>query len=220
VKVRAKRLSSVLLAFYLGVAMIQTLALSLPRHLLLVIGIYLVTVAWAWVVLERWAEPGRGGLARLIGLRDPFPGPRQWLQVAVMLIAMWLAYLAVAALLLRLGWPFDTGAPLEQLNSLRRGTWSSAALFFVLIGVAPLFEEAFFRAFLQRELVGLTSPVTGVLTAAMAFALLHPLPVLPLTFVMGIMLGISYRLSGVLCVPVGVHALWNLGVLILTIGVV
>lgn len=83
----------------------------------------------------------------------------------------------------------------------------------VLIG--PIFEEIFFRGFIYRNLRDLTGPGAAMVISALLFGLVHlqaPL-IVPLA-ALGIVLAFLFERSGSLLVPIAVHALWNLGQLI------
>jgi membrane protease YdiL (CAAX protease family) len=84
----------------------------------------------------------------------------------------------------------------------------------VLMG--PIFEEIFFRGFIYRNLRDLMGPGLAMGVSALLFGLVHlqaPL-VVPLA-ALGIVLAFLFERSGSLLVPITVHALWNLGQLII-----
>lgn len=84
----------------------------------------------------------------------------------------------------------------------------------VLIG--PIFEEILFRGFIYRNLRDLVGPGLAMGISALLFGLVHlqaPL-IVPLA-ALGIVLAFLFERSGSLLVPIAVHALWNLGQLII-----
>jgi membrane protease YdiL (CAAX protease family) len=88
--------------------------------------------------------------------------------------------------------------------------------------IAPLFEEFLFRGHLQtllRYFFGKWLPkgVKGqgaawgaILATSVIFALVHPLWMAPMIFVLALCLGYAYERTGVLWVSVVMHALFNL----------
>jgi len=90
----------------------------------------------------------------------------------------------------------------------------SALLLAVASGIA---EELFFRGVLIEELTSLTgSMLAGQLAAALIFSVVHFGPstsrfpkVVLVYWLAGLVLGISYSLSGTLAVPILAHAIYN-----------
>jgi len=83
----------------------------------------------------------------------------------------------------------------------------------LLVSVAAgVCEELLFRAFLQPWLSQLTTPLLGLIGASTAFALLHyaSFTYFAATLVVGLALGISYRLTESLLCVVTWHAVYDL----------
>jgi membrane protease YdiL (CAAX protease family) len=74
----------------------------------------------------------------------------------------------------------------------------------------PIFEELFFRGFLQGFLKKYTSTWGALFftSGIFAFAHLNLAAALPL-WVLGLVLGIAYENTGCLLLPIGIHACWN-----------
>lgn len=87
-------------------------------------------------------------------------------------------------------------------------------LWVALIVAAPLFEEAFFRGFLQKGLEStLLRPAGAVLVTAALWAAIHiqyELPEITVIFLLGLLLGAARIRTGSLAVPVAMHAMSNL----------
>jgi membrane protease YdiL (CAAX protease family) len=92
-----------------------------------------------------------------------------------------------------------------------------AAIAVSAVVMAPFFEEIFFRGFVFRNLRDLLGPPLAMGLSALLFGLVHlqAPQIVPLT-ALGIVLAFLYERSGSLLVPIGVHALWNLGQLVIT----
>lgn len=89
----------------------------------------------------------------------------------------------------------------------------------VVAAAAGICEELFFRALLQSWLVQVSTPVLGIVLAALVFALMHfvSMTYFVLTLVIGIVLGVTYWLSGSLLGVVVWHFLYDfiaIGVLV------
>ena len=85
----------------------------------------------------------------------------------------------------------------------------------ILVVLAPLFEEFFFRGFLFRQFQRYFGLANGVLLSALVFASVH-LSIesfFPL-FGLGVVLAIVYHYTQSLWAAVITHAAWNLGTVI------
>jgi len=75
---------------------------------------------------------------------------------------------------------------------------------------APLWEELFFRGYLQTALRGFTRrPWLGLLLASAAFAAVHPAWSWPAIFVLALCLGYAYERTGNLWTCILMHAIFN-----------
>jgi membrane protease YdiL (CAAX protease family) len=87
------------------------------------------------------------------------------------------------------------------------------ALYFLIVALS---EETAFRGILQRRLVPLTGPYLAIALASIAFLLWHGLPAdtsqLAVRLLAGLLLGLSYHLSGSLLLPVSLHWAFNVAV--------
>ncbi|MCB9728939.1 MAG: CPBP family intramembrane metalloprotease [Deltaproteobacteria bacterium] len=88
------------------------------------------------------------------------------------------------------------------------------ALSAVLMG--PIFEEILFRGFIYRNLRDLMGPPLAMLLSALLFGLVHlQVPLIIPLGALGVVLAFLFERSGSLLVPIAVHALWNLGQLLM-----
>lgn len=116
-----------------------------------------------------------------------------------------------------------TGAPDESQRALQLFAEPGDAVARLVIALsavvfAPIFEEILFRGFLYRNLKQLWGPGPAMVAAGLLFGLAHLEPglILPLS-ALGATLAFLYERSGSLLVPIFVHALWNLGQLVLAV---
>lgn len=131
-----------------------------------------------------------------------------------------LAVTLVIALSLALG-PFirSSEGPQRELVDLLRGLqgWGpTLAMFLVVAGLAPCFEELLFRGFLLPVLARRMPMAGAVLASALLFGAIHLQPLgLPTLSMLGVVLGLAARRTGSLWTPVLVHACWNGSVFVL-----
>jgi membrane protease YdiL (CAAX protease family) len=85
-----------------------------------------------------------------------------------------------------------------------------AYLLALAVGVAPMFEEVFFRGFMYpafKQRLGVTG---GLAAVSFLFASVHlNLNAFVPIFALGVMLGLAYEMTGTILVPITVHALFN-----------
>ena len=109
---------------------------------------------------------------------------------------------------------------LTHLLSTAGGPWL-AALVVLLVAVAPVVEETFFRGYLYRLLrgPGNVAPLPAAATSAVAFAGLHAYLVhLPALWVVGVLLALWYERHGRLSAAVGAHMGANLLTLVMVLA--
>ncbi len=171
---------------------------------------------------------------RLDERRGSDAGPRRSLR--------WWWAVGAAILGLLLAWPivrltaeiaasiqawFTTQAPAPLAHRTLRelaaepeiGVWM-LALIAVVVLLVPLLEEVVFRGAIQGCLRSLTtSPWPGILLTSLLFGVMHLNVVEPAAvpglIVFGVALGVVYERTGTLLAPVLMHALFNLGNIVL-----
>jgi len=90
-------------------------------------------------------------------------------------------------------------------NPLLRGY-----LLMLAVGLAPVFEETFFRGFMYPALKHRFGVGGGLVVVSLLFALVHlNLNAFVPVFVLGAMLGLAYEITGTILVPITVHTLFN-----------
>jgi len=169
-----------------------------------------------------------GGLA-LLCRAEGIPFRELWRRVAPPPVgrnlAWGLAFLALAVTLvmglsLVLG-PFlkSDQSPQRELVDLLRGLsgWGpTVAMFLVVAGLAPFFEETLFRGFLLPVLARRWPMAWALVGSALLFGAIHLQPLgLPTLSALGLVLGQAMRRTGSLWTPILVHACWNGSVFIL-----
>jgi len=90
-------------------------------------------------------------------------------------------------------------------------SWSvRAALFFIMVIVAPVFEEIVFRGILLPFFVSRTGFWPGIALVSLLFAGLHwHLPSLLPLFLLSVMFSLAYARTRSLLVPMGMHVAFN-----------
>ncbi len=187
-------------------------------------------VAAAWMLQLVVGALGLTGRRRLRRLGDPGEQPLpvrarlsslvSGLWFGAVLVAAQAAVNAVVMQAARLaGWEETVRriglAEQRSLMGLLFGTdgvWL-AALVVLLVAVAPVVEETFFRGYLYRLLrgPGRVAPLPAAATSAVAFAGLHAYLVhLPALWVVGVLLALWYERHGRLSAAVGAHMGANL----------
>jgi membrane protease YdiL (CAAX protease family) len=103
--------------------------------------------------------------------------------------------------------------PQRDLQELLQGLsgWTANLVLFVTVaGVAPVFEELFFRGFLLPILARRRRMAWGLLASAILFGAIHLQPTgLPTLATLGLVLGLAMRQTGSLRTSILVHACWN-----------
>ena len=131
-----------------------------------------------------------------------------------------LAVALVMGLAMALG-PFlkSDQAPQRELVDLLRGLsgWGpTVAMFLVVAGLAPVFEETLFRGFLLPVLARRMPMAWALLASALLFGAIHLQPLgLPTLSALGLVLGLAMRRTGSLWTAILVHGCWNGAVFIL-----
>lgn len=95
-----------------------------------------------------------------------------------------------------------------------------AAIMFMAVVMAPLFEEMFFRGLAYPALKRHIGATAALLVTSVGFAAihLHPLSFLPLT-VLAIGLTLAYEATGNLLVPIVMHSVFNLMTIVVMVMV-
>ncbi|MFM7180092.1 MAG: lysostaphin resistance A-like protein [Verrucomicrobiales bacterium] len=92
------------------------------------------------------------------------------------------------------------------------------AIAIVACVLQPVTEEVIFRGYVYPAIKRHTDRPFAALVSAIVFAALHfHVPTLGPLFVFGLLLVISYELSGSLWVPIGIHALFNTTTVVLQV---
>jgi membrane protease YdiL (CAAX protease family) len=90
-------------------------------------------------------------------------------------------------------------------NPLLRGY-----LLVLAVGLAPVFEEVFFRGFMYPAIKQRLGVAGGLAVVSILFASIHlNLNAFVPVAVLGAMLGLAYEITGTILVPIIVHALFN-----------
>jgi membrane protease YdiL (CAAX protease family) len=100
----------------------------------------------------------------------------------------------------------------ETVTAFRQlgAAWQMAFFLFQAVVLAPLFEELFFRGFLQSFLKNYTSTWMALVLSAGVFAFAHVnLGAVLQLWLLGVALGLAYEHTGALLLPVGIHGCFN-----------
>lgn len=168
-------------------------------------GIQLLCLAEGLPFIELWRRVAPGRVGRDLAWGVGF------LALAVVLVL-------VAALLTNLILRPEQ-SPQRDLQELLRGLsgWGpSLALLLTVAGLAPFFEELFFRGLLLPVLARRHGMTAGLLLSALCFGAIHLQPTgLPVLGTLGLVMGLAMRHTGSLRTPILVHACWNGGLFLL-----
>jgi len=104
-----------------------------------------------------------------------------------------------------------------EVSEAEGGVMSVTSPVFWILAVvaAPLIEEPLFRGFVCRGMLAFWSRTQAVFASALLFAIVHPGTSFPPVFVLGIVTAILYIRTRSLIPGIVLHALYNLGVLVL-----
>lgn len=84
------------------------------------------------------------------------------------------------------------------------------------VAIAPAFEETFFRGFMYPAVKNRMGITGGLAVVSLVFASVHlSLNAFVPIFVLSVMLGLAYEVTGTILVPITVHALFNIVNLVL-----
>ncbi len=135
------------------------------------------------------------------------------LRCLTLLLPVMLLSVLVSALLLP---QVDQLHAAVDLSLARSDAVGLIAMGLAAVIVAPLAEELLFRGLVLRQIRQRLGPVPALLTSSVLFAAMHGDPAQMLTYtVLGAGFGLGYLWSGSLWTPVIMHALWNLGAVVL-----
>jgi len=170
-----------------------------------------------------WRHPGSW---RALGIRVTWGAVGAGLGLGAALYAV--VALGVGQLVV---WVLEqlSGAPVEPPEQLPDDLHGGVAVLAVLVVVvlAPIAEELYFRGILFRSVRDVRGPGVGIAVSAALFGLVHYAPaegagelVLPLVMVLtGAVLAVLYERSGNLVVPIAAHMAFNaIGVTLILSG--
>ncbi len=197
-------ISQLLILFLVGTATIP-LVYGL---IISTLGLQLVLLLGS-IGLIRWEHPGRLGrwiLGELPALYGVGRGVLEYLRAVPWILG---ALLVNGMLVQWLGWEDMTPMNVELLF-VSEEPWQLFAFVSILVFLAPLGEEFFFRGLLYRNLREWLSSREAGLASALIFGFIHldPTTVFPLV-VVGYLFARSYERTGSLLVVVAMHAVHN-----------
>jgi hypothetical protein len=175
--------------------------LALPGGYLLhaCFGLRLITWAEGLRFGELWNRVARGKPGKDLAWAIPFLALAVTLVLLVAMISSWILS--------------PSQNPQRDLQELLQGVsgWpTTLVLFLTVAGVAPVFEELFFRGFLLPILARQNRMAWALLASAGLFGAIHLQPAgLPILATLGWVLGLAMRQTGSLRTPILLHACWN-----------
>ncbi len=156
-----------------------------------------------------WAEGLTfSGLWRRVG---PAPTRRDmaW-AVAFLALAVFLVLAVAMATSLVLKPDQNPQRDLQELLRGLSGWGPTLAMFLVVAGLAPFFEELLFRGFLFPVLARGGRVTLALVASALLFGAIHLQPAgLPILSTLGLVLALAVRRTGSLWPAICVHACWN-----------
>jgi len=169
------------------------------------VGVRLICWAEGLTFPELWRRVAPGPTQRNLGWGAAF------LSLAVVLV---LAVALATNLVLK-----PDQSPQRDLQELLRGLsgWGpSLAMFAVVAGLAPFFEELLFRGFLFPVMARQGRVALALFASALLFGAIHLQPAgLPVLSTLGLVLALAVRQTGSLWPAILVHACWNGSVFLL-----
>ncbi|WP_257313370.1 CPBP family intramembrane glutamic endopeptidase [Geothrix fuzhouensis] len=163
------------------------------------IGVRLLCWAEGLSFTELWRRLAPGSLRQNLAWGAAF------LALAVFLV---LTVAMVTSLVMR-----PDQSPQRDLQELLRGLtgWGpSLAMFAVVAGLAPFFEELLFRGFLFPVMARQGRVTVALFASALLFGVIHLQPAgLPILSTLGLVLALAVRRTGSLWPAILVHACWN-----------
>ena len=100
-------------------------------------------------------------------------------------------------------------ALIKVMKDMMKSDFSTPYFYFIVIILAPIFEELLFRGFLFKGLRESKVGKWGTITTTTAiFAIIHIYNVIPILF-LGFLLGLAREKTGSVYVPIAMHALNN-----------
>lgn len=163
------------------------------------VGVRLICGAEGLAFRELWRRVAPGPAARNLGWGAAF-------------LALAVALVMTVALLSSLALKPDQ-SPQRDLQELLRGLsgWGpSLAMFAVVAGLAPAFEELLFRGFLLPVLARRGRVAAALVASALLFGAIHLQPAgLPTLGTLGFVMGLALWRTGSLWPSILVHGCWN-----------
>lgn len=163
------------------------------------LGLRLITWAEGLRFKDLWGRVAAGRPGKDLAWAIPFLALAVTLVLLVAMISSWILS--------------PTQNPQRDLQELLQGVsgWpTTLVLFLTVAGVAPVFEELFFRGFLLPVLARKDRMAWGLLASACLFGAIHLQPAgLPILATLGWVLGLAMRQTGSLRTPILLHACWN-----------
>lgn len=181
----------------------------------MIVGYFLFILVAIYLAKTTYFESGQRKLLQLLQLNDlrmKFSKLWQIFKAVAILVALSLASIAFSYLL---SWTMDRYHQNSIYQNLLEDPFSASVLLILACIVAPIFEEIIFRGMIQRGLLCFGKPLLAMLVSALIFALIHPLPQWPMTFAIGLGLGLVYQRTSDLLICILAHATWNGMVLLL-----
>jgi len=175
------------------------------------VALYGVLMLTVWLVSRRY---GTGNLVADIGLRS------RWIDVAGGLAAAVAARLVGVALVIFVLFVTDAGSDVtgNQFDAFESSDAAVAIALVLAVTTAPLFEEIYFRGFLQQALASRLGTSVAVVAQAVMFGAVHMsadngttqnLILLTVTGAAGLVFGFAFWVTKRLGTNIIAHALFN-----------
>lgn len=159
-----------------------------------------------------WIRWRHGASPRALGLRRP-DRSSVLSGVGTAVLGLLIAY--GASVIISTLYRVITGNSIEEpqqidLHAARPSALMLAILGFVVVVVAPIAEEVFFRGFLFRSFQRWATPMVAMSLSAVAFGLVHLIPLVIIsTFLLGLLLASVVERKGSLTPAIVAHVLFN-----------
>jgi uncharacterized protein len=124
--------------------------------------------------------------------------------------------IGIGAGMLALAFGIILSSGLVKNEGLLQTSWTALTITVLCAVVSSIMQEALFRSYIFQTIRSETNPTLAVVLTSILFSAFHLatfqgnwlMPAINV-FILGVLLGMAYHISGNLWLPIGIHAAWN-----------